>query len=259
MGLSVTRRLAAGHPPWPLVQVQVKSQACTLQQTHNKQLKKLANLYFATAREDSFPFFTFQRTCFEDGQPPFEATSAAQPALKRQLSRRLAILPRVRRPIVHASGKIAKDRLPAAHPAGKSSQHLNLMPLGCQLVAHFSVEPILHLHVAPSERIFREPRRLHRSLNVHLEIRNVRDELRVRLRLVPPTHNSKRHSLVTILREPRNNRMPRPLVSRQRIRRRWIKREQSPAIVQHKSRPRRNNPRPKRRVIALNERHHVSI
>jgi hypothetical protein len=51
--------VAAGHRPWPLVQVQLESQVCTSQSIHNKQFTKIVDLYLRFAWEDSFPFFTF--------------------------------------------------------------------------------------------------------------------------------------------------------------------------------------------------------
>jgi len=49
-------------------------------------------------------------------------------------------------------------------------------------------------------------RRFQRSLNVHLEVDHVGDELRVGLRLVPAAHDSEGHASVALLREGRNDR-----------------------------------------------------
>src|SRR5260370_7241258 len=75
--------------------------------------------------------------------------------------------------------------------------------------------------------------------------------------MVPTTHDSERHSHITLLRKRRNNRVQRPLSSRQRVRRRRIEAEEPAAILQRKSSPGSDNPGSKSRVIALNQGHHI--
>src|ERR1044071_8977340 len=50
-------------------------------------------------------------------------------------------------------------------------------------------------------------RRFQRSLNIHSIVDKVRDKLRVRQRLVGPSHDAKTDMHVTALHERRNNRM----------------------------------------------------
>jgi len=74
--------------------------------------------------------------------------------------------------------------------------------------AHFA-QAILHHHVASAESVLAEPGRLQRCLNVHFEIDQVRDELRVRLRLIPAAHDPERHPHISLLRKCGNDRMQR--------------------------------------------------
>src|SRR5260370_21239942 len=75
--------------------------------------------------------------------------------------------------------------------------------------------------------------------------------------MVPTTHDSERHSHITLLRKRGNDRVQRPLSSRKRVRRRRIEAEEPAAILQRKSSPGSDNPGSKSRVIALNQGHHI--
>src|SRR5438552_19117047 len=99
-----------------------------------------------------------------------------------------------------------------------------------------------------------EPRRLQSRLNVHFEVHQVRDELRVRLRLVPTAHNSKRHADISFLRKRWNDCVQRPLSPRKRIWRIWIHAEEPTAIVQRKATLRVNDDRRESLVVALHQR-----
>src|SRR5262249_45908747 len=123
----------------------------------------------------------------------------------------------------------------------KRAAQLHFVPQTFQFVSSFRGKAIFHLHVTSGERKLREAWRLKGRLNVHLEVDQVRYKLNVRLRLVPPAHDSKRHPRITLLPERRNNRLQRPLASRQRIRRLRVQNEQSAAIVQYKARSLRDN------------------
>jgi len=61
-GSPLPGRVAAGHRPWPLVQVQLARQACTLQSTYNKRLSKPPDLYLAVAGKFHSTFSHFGRT-----------------------------------------------------------------------------------------------------------------------------------------------------------------------------------------------------
>src|SRR6202158_3814158 len=179
--------------------------------------------------------------------------------LVRKLRSRMPVLPRVRRSVVHPARKVAHHHLSAADVRGKCSQHLNLVPLGRQFIARRRRNAVLHHHVAACKRKLRKPWRLQRRLNVHLEVRDVRDELRVRLRLIPSAHNAKCHSRLASLRESGNDGVARPLAPRQRIRRSAIQRKQRASIVQRESRSGCHDSRSKLRVITLDQRDHVSV
>src|SRR5579859_2835335 len=67
-GSPLPGRVAAGHRPWPFVQVQLARQACTLYFTHNESLSWRPDLYLGAHWEDSFPFSALLSTF---PSPPF--------------------------------------------------------------------------------------------------------------------------------------------------------------------------------------------
>src|SRR5579862_2198639 len=68
-----------------------------------------------------------------------------------------AVFARIGRAKIHARRKIPPHSLPAAHIRRKASVHLNLMPAFAQRLSHIGIDPVLHLHIASSERMLREP------------------------------------------------------------------------------------------------------
>src|SRR5579859_4500825 len=120
---------------------------------------------------------------------------------KRQFGRCLPILPRVRRAVIHPRRKVSQDCLSSANERGKCPQHLYPVPLAAQFVPRRARKTVLQHHVAPAKRELRKTRSLQRRLKVHLEVRNIRKKLRMRLRLIPPSHNPKRHPRLALLRK----------------------------------------------------------
>src|SRR5438105_10306036 len=120
-------------------------------------------------------------------------------SLLRRLRHRLAVFARVGGSVVHASGTIAHYGLTTANDARECPFQFNLVSLGCKLVAHFLRNAVFHHHVASAKGMLAETWGFQRRLNVHLEIREIGDELRVRLRLVPTSHDSERHPAVAFL------------------------------------------------------------
>src|SRR5208337_1703975 len=139
-------------------------------------------------------------------------------------------------------GKIPQDRLPAAHVRGKGAEEGDLVSLGGKIVAGLLREAVLQLDVAAFKGTFGESRSLQRRLNVHLEIHEIRDELRVRLRLVPAAHDAERHAKIALLRKPRDDGVAGTLAAGQRVGRAGVQREERSAIVQRKARFRCDNP-----------------
>src|SRR5208337_2948647 len=133
-------------------------------------------------------------------------------------------------------GKIPQDRLPAAHVRGKGAEEGDLVSLGGKIVAGLLREAVLQLDVAAFKGTFGESRSLQRRLNVHLEIHEIRDELRVRLRLVPAAHDAERHAKIALLRKPRDDGVAGTLAAGQRVGRAGVQREERSAIVQRNSR-----------------------
>src|SRR5450631_4853677 len=71
----------------------------------------------------------------------------------------------------------------------------------------------------------------HRSLNVHVVVDDVGNELGVSQRLIQSAHDAEADVLVTSLHEGGNDGMEWPLAAGKRIGRRWVKREKASAIL----------------------------
>ena len=101
--------------------------------------------------------------------------------------------------------------------------------------------------------------RLHRGLNILIGIDDVRDILRVRLRLIPSAHDAERDAHVALFHERRNDGMQRALVRRESVRANWdrARRARRDSAARIRCPPPRA--RTKRRVVALDQRHHVAV
>ena len=75
-----------------------------------------------------------------------------------------------------------------------------------------------------------------RRLNIHPEVDNIGDKLRVGLRLIESAHNSESDARVALAHERGNNRVQRPLVPGERVGRFRVEIEQAAAILQHRIR-----------------------
>src|SRR5580693_6761529 len=115
---------------------------------------------------------------------------------------------------------------------------------------------VLQIHIAAGKRVFAEPRSLQSFLNIHSEIHDVGNELRMRLRLIEAAHDSERNPFLPVAHETRNDRMQRPLVTGELIGRIWVKSEKTSAILQRETGPIRHQARPEPGIIALNQGHH---
>src|SRR5580658_3152655 len=118
---------------------------------------------------------------------------------------------------------------------------------------------VLQIHIAAGKRVFAEPRSLQSFLNIHSEIYDVGNELRVRLRLIETAHDSERNPFLPVTHETRNDRMQRPLVAGELIGGIGIKTEKPSAILQRETGPVRHEARAEPGIVALNQRHHVAV
>src|SRR5256885_4142687 len=121
-------------------------------------------------------------------------------------------------PVIHTGRKVTHHGLTATGVLGERWVQINLVSLRRQFVPCLLRKAILHDHIATAERWLRKARRFHRGLNVHFIVSQIRNVLRVRLRLVPSAHDAKRHAHIALLREGGNNRMQRPLAPCQHVR-----------------------------------------
>src|SRR6202046_5763117 len=118
---------------------------------------------------------------------------------------------------------------------------------------------VLQIHIAARKRVFAEPRSLQSFLNIHSEIHHVGNELCVRLRLIETAHNSERNPFLPVAHETRNDRMQRPLVTGELIRRIGIKTEKPSAILQSETGAVGHQARAKLSIVALNKGNHVAV
>ncbi len=88
--------------------------------------------------------------------------------------------------------------------------------------------------VVSAERCLRESSRLERLLNIQAEVRDVRDELRVRLRLVPGAHNAEADARVVLLHQRRDDGVQRALPRREHVRVILVERKEAAAVLQRK-------------------------
>ncbi len=96
--------------------------------------------------------------------------------------------------------------------------HRKFVALGFEFSPHVGGDSILQIHVASGEREFREARGFKRSLNILVEVDDVRYELRVRLRLIPSAHNAEGDSNLIFLHECGDDGVQRTLVTCKRVR-----------------------------------------
>src|ERR1700693_6415953 len=101
-----------------------------------------------------------------------------------------SVLARVRGAEVYAGGEVAADGLATAYLLREAAEKFDLMAALREAGADDTGKAVFHHDVATGERVFREPGRFQRGLNVHAEVGDIRDELRVGLRLGESTHDS---------------------------------------------------------------------
>src|SRR5882724_3447393 len=152
------------------------------------------------------------------GPPKIAHPKPRLPSVRRKFWNCFSVLSRIGSPVIHTGCKVTHHGLTAAGVLGERWVQINLVPFRRQFVPRLLRKAILHDHVATAERWLRKARRFHRRLNVHFVVSQIRNVLRVCLRLVPSAHDAKRHAYIALLREGGNNRMQRPLAPRQHVR-----------------------------------------
>ena len=170
-----------------------------------------------------------------------------------------AILARRRRAVVHARIGIVQHRLAAAHPARKIRQHFQIMAARRKPLAHAGRHPILDHHVAAAKGQLGEARSFQRRLDVHVVVHQVRNELRVRLRLVVAAHDAEADVDVVLLHEGRDDGVQRPFARRKRVGMRRIQFEQRAAILQVEPVFVHHYARSEAQVHALDQRRDVAV
>src|SRR6266852_4093949 len=170
-----------------------------------------------------------------------------------------SVFARVGSAVIDSSGEIAHHRLPSSHERREGAAQVNLVPFVLQFLADIARETVFHGDVASCKRMLAEPRVFERRLDVHFEVYDIGDKLRVGLRLIPPTHNAEGDAHIPLLHHGRDDGVEWPLAGLQCIRGCRIEGEEGTAILQGKTRSRSDQSRPEILKVALDERHHVSF
>src|ERR1700677_3233405 len=117
----------------------------------------------------------------------------------------------------------------------------------------------LNKKIAPSERALAEASCIQRSLDIHVEVHNIRDKLCVRLSLIKSSHDPERYSCITFLHEPRKDGCKRPLTRSQGVRLSRLQRKTSAPILQDEASLGRDQTASKIACVALNKRDLISV
>jgi hypothetical protein len=118
---------------------------------------------------------------------------------------------------------------------------------------------LLHLYIATLEGLLGEARLLERSLDVHSVVNNVGDKLRVRLSLVPASHDAEADVHIALLHEGRNDGVKRALVSFKRVGQARRELKAGAAILEREAESWGDEPGAIAGVVALNERDDVPV
>src|ERR1700732_3473946 len=113
--------------------------------------------------------------------------------------------------------------------------HPEQVSLGFEFRFHVPRNAIFQIELAALKTELRKARRLHGRLDILVEVSNMRDILRVRLRLVPSAHDPKRDARIPLFHEGGNYGVQGPLSGSERIRRGGLEREERTAVVQYEA------------------------
>src|SRR5262245_60694668 len=103
------------------------------------------------------------------------------------------------------AGRRAHDRVTPSEQAGAVRRDCQFMTKRSQLVEDRCGDQRFDIHVTTFEGHFAEPSGFERLLNVEIEIRDIGDELRMRLRLIESSHDSKADPHAILFHEARND------------------------------------------------------
>src|SRR6267154_1764804 len=120
--------------------------------------------------------------------------------------------------VIYLRLRVMQHGLSATHGGGVFTPHVEFMAHRGKFLPHFRRHSRLDHNVAPTLWTHRETRGLERLLDVHAVINHVRNKLRVRQRLVRPSHDSETDMLIPMFHESWNDGVERPLSRSQRIR-----------------------------------------
>ena len=120
---------------------------------------------------------------------------------------------RIARSEVYLAATVPDHRRALPHGERKRLKQLDLMTTQRQGGANIGRDCFFHLNVAAVEGLLGETRLFERRLDVHAEIDDVGDELRVGLGLIPSTHDSETDMNVALFHEGGNDGVERSLVA----------------------------------------------
>src|SRR5207253_10686817 len=172
---------------------------------------------------------------------------------------RLAVVPRIAGAELHARPCVVEHRLAVPEVGGARGPDLELVAELAELRPDLLRNAGLDLDVAAFERAFGEAARLQRLLDAHPVVDHVDHELRMRLRLVPASHDAESDLHLALLEEPGDDGVQRTLARRERVGQARLEREQGSAVVQHEPFVLGDQPRAESRVVALDERDDVAV
>src|SRR5713101_8280297 len=168
-----------------------------------------------------------------------------------------SVLARIGCPEIHTLAISHHSLATADHRRERGIEDLQVVTEAGQLGPRFLRDARLDLHVQALESALRESRCFQCSLDVHSEVDDIRNELGVRLRLIPSAHDSKTNPHVSLLQESRDDRVERSLARRENIRVLRIEAEKRAAVLEAKTRSRCNQARTEAAVVALDERNDI--
>ncbi len=129
-----------------------------------------------------------------------------------------------------------------AEPAGPVGRHLQFMPQRTQFVEDLCRDRGFDADVTALERGLCESPGFKRLLDREIEIRNIRDELGVRLRLIESTHDTETDTHAFLFHKARNNGVQWPLPGHQRVGVIRLESKQRAAIMKRKAHIVRHQP-----------------
>ena len=117
---------------------------------------------------------------------------------------------------IHAWSVVVHNGIAAPHHLRVARYEVNLVTLGGEFLKDLAWVAVLNIDGAAGVT-FVEPGSIHSGLDIHVEINNVGNELRVRLGLVEAGHNTEANGLAIFLHHGGDNRVQRTFVTCERV------------------------------------------